>query len=174
MGQVIPSYQNRQISALAVTSVASQSFLLLLFLFLLLLRLPLLVHLSSFLFVCLLQNQSPRRSLAGPSQVGSLFSLRIIHIQKKFDPRLVNTGKPPCGSLVRLGILDILKKALWPQETHTFEGGSQYSLGQSVNSQVVHFCRFGTFFFHKNVDILECPSRVLGSTPVFVGEKCTF
>ena len=92
--------------------------------------------------------------LAGPSQIrrrslpgGSLFSLRTIHILRKFDPRLVKKGKPPCGSLIPLGILDILKKALWLQETHTFEGCSQCSLGQSVNSQVVHFCRFGTILF---------------------------
>ena len=41
-----------------------------------------------------------------------------------------------------------------------------------MRSQVVHFCRFGaTLFFHKKVDILECPSRVLGGTPIFLRKK---
>ena len=133
------------------------------------LRLPLRFHLSS-VNTSLFSRISP---LAGPSMVGRLFSLRIIHFLQKFDPRLVKKGSRPVAPLIRQGILDILKQARWQRESHS-KAAPTYSPGQSVHSQVVHFCRFGTTFFPKKVDILECPSRMLGGTTVFVGEKCTF
>ena len=104
---VLPSYQNRQISALDerrlthLTLVFSFfSFLFSLFLF----SSQFHKYLSLFSRKLVLagRSQSPRRSLAVPSRVflraAPLFSLGIVHILKKFAPRLGKKGSRPGGS----------------------------------------------------------------------------
>ena len=178
MGQVIPSYQNRQIGALAVTGVTSQSCpspspspsplatrpppspFSFAFAFI-----SVLLILVSFL-----QNQSPRRSLAGPSQVGPLFSLRIIHILRKVDPRLVKKESRLVAPLILQGIMDILKQALWQRENHTFEGGSQIFSRTKCTFSSGPFLSFGHHpLFHQESGHPGVPLKVVGGTPEFVG-----
>ena len=79
------------------------------------------------ILISLLQIQVPRGLLAGRSRVflGRLSFLHgIMHVLKKFAPRQVKKGSCPGGSPISLGNNEHSRKALWPRENHTFEGGS--------------------------------------------------
>ena len=133
VGQVLPSYQNRQISALDETADAPQSSLFSFLSSLFSLLFSLLSFLSSSQFYQYLSLFSRFRSLPG-----------------------VLPGAAP---LIPWRIMNIPKRHSGPEKTTHSRAAPQFSQGKSVHSKVVHFCLFGiSHFFQLKVFILECPS----------------
>ena len=116
VGQVLPSYQNRQISALDETADAPQFSLFSFLSSLFSLLFSLLSFLSSSQFYQYLSLFSRFRSLP---------------------------GAPRGGSPNSLGNNEHSEKALWPRENHTFEGGLPVFSGKKCTFLSGPFCRFG-------------------------------
>ena len=83
-----------------------------------------------------------------------------VHILKKCGPRR-RKRESPVALLIPKGIIT-------SRERH-------FALKKNTHSTAPPILSFRTPLFPpRNVDILECPSRVLGGTPVFLAEECTF
>ena len=143
VGQVIPSWQNRQMSALALWWLSDLSLVSSLF-----------SLLSSFsvrekLFLFLRKLAVPSQSLAG----GTAFSLGNGPHSAIVWPSPGEKRVPPCGSHGGSpnseGNYHIQKRHSAPKKTTHSRAARQYSLGQSVHCSVVSapFFTFFLFFF---------------------------